>query len=114
MAICALSEPSCAETVKESCPLPKAGREYGMHLLLYFSGHLLQKTYRSQTHIGMSVSANLDLISGVCNYTHGQSFEGAYLSISIVTALGGIHLPCHDGAAVSKAALILHRQTQLR
>ncbi len=77
-------------------------------------GHQLQKTNRPQIHIGVSVSANLDLISGVCKYTHGQSYEGAYLSISIVTALGGIHLPCHDGAAVSEAALILHRQTQLR
>ena len=65
-------------------------------------------------HIGLSVCANLDLISGVCNYTHGQSNECAYLSISIVTALSGIHLSCHDGAAVSKTALILHRQTQLR
>ena len=47
-------------------------------------------------------------------FTHGQWYECAYLSISIVTALSGIHLSCHDGAAVSKAALILHRQTQLR
>ena len=62
----------------------------------------------------MSVSVNLHLLSGACNFTHGQSRECAYLSISIVTALGGIHLSCHDSAAVAKAALILHRQTQLR
>jgi hypothetical protein len=57
---------------------------------------------------------HMHFLSGVCKCIHGQSHECAYLSISIVTALGGIHLSGHDGAAVSKAALILHRQTQLR
>ena len=85
-----------------------------MQSLLYSSGHQLQKTDRPQIHVGMHVSANADLISGVCNYTHGQSHECAYLSISIVTALSGIHLSGHNGAAVTKAALIFHRQTQLR
>lgn len=37
----------------------------------------------------------------------------AYLGVCILAALWSIHLASHDGAAVSQAALVLHRQAQL-